>query len=120
MMEIRSVLGHRFVTDPDGNDRCLGCGWHGLGHIRECRPDTPRCGECKVNPADVSETVGGELLHYCGTCRAKMSVPKVYRCPWCSVPVYDSQKFTDLRGNRWHDGCLSDWAKQAVEIAGEG
>lgn len=121
MMEIRPAFGHRFASDEDGDDYCVGCGWNGMGLMRECRPDVPRCGQKDCpNPADVSETINGELLYWCGTHRSDMRVPRVYRCPWCSTPVHDSQAFTDLKGHRWHDGCLSDWAKIAQETAAEG
>jgi hypothetical protein len=67
--EVRAFSGHRMVTDPSGDDRCLGCGWDGTGRIGECRPDAPRCERCKAAPSDTFETIGGEVFHYCAPCR---------------------------------------------------
>lgn len=113
MIEIREFSGHRMVSDPNGDDRCLGCGWNGLGKIDECRPGTPRCSECRRSPVDVWETFEGETIGYCAPCRNGIRIP---RCPWCETPVRNDDRRTEWRGAVWHAGCLVDQQRAGYEV----
>ena len=67
-VDIRPYSGHRMAQEPGADERCLGCGWDGLGMLQECRPGMPRCEKCG-GPADILDTIGGELFQHCAGCR---------------------------------------------------
>jgi hypothetical protein len=74
-LSIRTFSGHRMAREPGADERCLGCGWNGMGRVIECRPDTPRCeaADCS-NPADVKEAIGPDVFYFCAGCRNALKV----------------------------------------------